>query len=219
VCGLRGEPVLLSEPEEVLESVSEGDLLAGVDEAGRGPIAGPVVAAAVVLRLGDSIPGVNDSKRLTECVREGLFDVICRAAVAVATAAVSAEQVDRTNILRATHLAMRQAVEALTVRPKLVLVDGYGVPGLPWPQVPLIRGDRRSLCVASASIIAKVTRDRIMRELDARYPGYGFAVHKGYPTRGHILRLRELGPCPEHRRSFGPVKRVIAEIPHLLPGR
>lgn len=211
------KPVLLSEPEEVFAAVGEGGLLAGVDEAGRGPIAGPVVAAVVVLRLGDCIPGVDDSKRLTPRAREDLFSVICRTAAAVATAVVGAEEIDRTNILRATHLAMRQAVDALTVQPKLILVDGHGVPCLLQPHMPLIRGDRRSLCVASASIVAKVTRDRIMRELDAKYPGYGFAAHKGYPTREHILRLRELGPCPEHRRSFAPVKSVIADMSGLFP--
>lgn len=212
------EPVLLSEPEEVLAAVSEGDLLAGVDEAGRGPIAGPVVASAVVLRLGDCIPGVDDSKRLTARAREDLFSVICRTAVAVATAVVGVEEIDRTNILMATHLAMRQAVEALTAHPELILVDGHGVPGLLHPHMPLIRGDKRSLCVAAASIVAKVTRDRIMCQLDAQYPGYGFAAHKGYPTREHILRLRKLGPCPEHRRSFAPVRSVIAESVGLYPG-
>ncbi|MGQ9524227.1 MAG: ribonuclease HII [Armatimonadota bacterium] len=209
-------PVSLSEPEEALALASSGDLLMGVDEAGRGPIAGPVVAAAVVLRLGDRIPRVNDSKHLTASSREELFQILAHSVVAVATAVVGAEQIDRINILRATHLAMQEAVRSVAVKPKLILVDGYAVPNLPFPQVPLIRGDQRSLCIAAASIVAKVTRDRIMHDLDTKYPGYGFAAHKGYPTREHIRRLKELGPCPEHRRSFSPVKRVIAEMSGLF---
>ena len=177
--------------------------LCGVDEAGRGPLAGPVYAAAVILRPDVVIDGVNDSKKLTEKRREALFDEICAAAQAYGIASASVEEIESLNILQATFLAMRRAVEALGVRPELVLVDGNQTPpGLNAPVKTVVKGDALSASIAAASILAKVSRDRYMRELDARYPAYGFAGHKGYGTAAHCAALREVGPCPEHRMSF-----------------
>lgn len=202
----------LSEPEEATAALKAlGELLAGVDEAGRGPIAGPVVAAAVVLPPGAAIPGVNDSKKLTEAKREELYALILKTALSVATCIIEAEIIDRINILAATHQAMIGAVEKLDVRPHLVLVDGLPVPHFPYPQLALIDGDARSLSIASASIVAKVTRDRIMREMEKAHPGYGFDRNKGYCTRSHKEALYRLGPCPIHRRSFEPVRSLIAK--------
>jgi ribonuclease HII len=201
----------LSEPEEAVAALKTfGELLAGVDEAGRGPIAGPVVAAAVVLPPGAAIPGVDDSKKLTEAKREELYGMILETALSVATCVVDAETIDRINILAATHQAMIGAVEKLDVRPHLVLVDGLPVPGFPYPQLALVGGDARSLSIASASIVAKVTRDRIMREMEKAYPGYGFSRNKGYCTHEHKEALYRLGPCPIHRRSFEPVRSLVA---------
>jgi ribonuclease HII len=176
--------------------------IAGVDEAGRGPLAGPVVAAAVVLPPGARIAGVDDSKRLAAEVRERLFAVIRARAVAVGVAVVDHLTIDRINILQATRLAMGQALAALEVEPELVLTDYVTVPGLRCPQRNLVDGDRRSASVAAASIIAKVTRDRIMQEADREYPAYGFGRHKGYATPEHRLALERHGPCALHRRTF-----------------
>ena len=176
--------------------------LAGVDEAGRGPLAGPVVAAAVVLPPGARIAGVDDSKRLLPEERERLFDVIRGRAVGVAVAVVDHVTIDRINILQATRLAMGQALAALDVEPELVLTDFVAVPGLRCPQRSLVEGDRRSASVAAASIIAKVTRDRIMEEADREYPAYGFRRHKGYATPEHRMALEQHGPCALHRRTF-----------------
>jgi ribonuclease HII len=176
--------------------------VAGVDEAGRGPLAGPVVAAAVVLPPGTRIAGVDDSKRLAPEERERLFEVIRAQAAAVGVAVVDHLTIDRINILEATRLAMGQALAALEVEPELVLTDYVTVPGLRCPQRNLVDGDRRSASVAAASIIAKVTRDRIMQEADREYPGYGFGRHKGYPTPEHRLALELHGPCALHRRTF-----------------
>jgi ribonuclease HII len=176
--------------------------LAGVDEAGRGPLAGPVVAAAVVLPPGARIAGVDDSKRLLPEERERLFDVIRGRAVGVAVAVVDHVTIDRINILQATRLAMGQALAALDVEPELVLTDFVAVPGLRCPQRNLVEGDRRSASVAAASIIAKVTRDRIMEEADREYPAYGFRRHKGYATPEHRTALEQHGPCALHRRTF-----------------
>ncbi len=176
--------------------------LAGVDEAGRGPLAGPVVAAAVVLPPGARIAGVDDSKRLLPEERERLFDVIRGRAVGVAVAVVDHVTIDRINILQATRLAMGQALAALDVEPELVLTDFVAVPGLRCPQRNLVEGDRRSASVAAASIIAKVTRDRIMEEADREYPAYGFRRHKGYATPEHRMALEQHGPCALHRRTF-----------------
>jgi ribonuclease HII len=180
--------------------------IAGVDEAGCGPIAGPVVAAAVVFAGRHRLTGLADSKLTKPGDRERLFDLIYDRAVCIGIGAVDARTVDRINILAAARAAMMEAVSKLSVRPDLLLVDGRGVPGAPIPQRAIVKGDRTCACIAAASIIAKVTRDRIMNELDAQYPGYGFARHKGYGTREHLERLIELGPCLEHRQSFAPVR-------------
>lgn len=183
--------------------------IAGVDEAGRGPLAGPVVAAAVILPRGFDLPDLDDSKRLSPAVRENLFAQIAEQAIAWAVAIRNASMIDRLNILQATLLAMQEAVEKLRPAPDLVLVDGNRpIPNLGISQRLVVHGDATSANIAAASIVAKVTRDRIMRELDARFPMYGFAAHKGYPTRRHIEALEKHGPCPEHRFSFAPVLRA-----------
>ncbi len=176
--------------------------VAGVDEAGRGPLAGPVVAAAVILNPERRIKGLEDSKLLTPEERESLFDQILEHAAAVGTGIVDPETIDRVNILEATRLAMRQALSRLSPRPNLVLIDAVSLSGLTWPQKPLVRGDRRSASIAAASIVAKVSRDRLMIEADSLFPQYGFRRHKGYPTPEHLRALRKHGPCPIHRRTF-----------------
>ncbi len=176
--------------------------VAGVDEAGRGPLAGPVVAAAVILDPDLAIPGVADSKTLSPARRERLFDDIRTRARAVGVAAVDHAEIDRINILQATLRAMARAVERLPEVPDYLLLDALTLPDAPFPQEGIVKGDARSVSIAAASIVAKVTRDRMMRELDGRYPGYGFAVHKGYPTEAHRQAIRRLGPCPVHRMSF-----------------
>ena len=181
---------------------------AGVDEAGRGPLAGPVVAAAVILHPDFRHPGIRDSKKLSPAQRERIFPVIGREAFACAVALATPEEIDDINILRASLLAMRRAVEALPSPPDFLFVDGNR--RIPCNrrilcgifQDALIGGDDRCLSIAAASILAKVTRDRMMAEFDLRYPGYGFAVHKGYPTQEHFEAIRRLGPCPIHRRTF-----------------
>ncbi len=175
----------------------------GVDEAGRGPLAGPVFAAAVIMPQGLVIEGVNDSKKLSAVKREMLFDVICEKAVSYGIGAASEEEIDSINILQATYLAMRRAVAQLDTAPDLILVDGNRLP----PQLPcegrtLIKGDSLSHSIACASILAKVSRDRFMLLLDEKYPQYGFAKHKGYGTKEHIEALREHGASSVHRRSF-----------------
>lgn len=179
-----------------------GQVICGIDEAGRGPLAGPVVAAAVILSPEKPILYVNDSKKLSEKKREELYDVILRDAVSVGVGIVSAEEIDRINILQADYEAMRIAVSKLSVPPEVFLNDAVTVPGLSGRQVPIIKGDAKSLSIAAASIIAKVTRDRMMREYDLIWPEYGFARHKGYGTKEHIDQIRALGPCPIHRRTF-----------------
>lgn len=176
--------------------------VAGVDEAGRGPLAGPVVAAAVILHPDRRIKGLDDSKLLTPARREILFEEILARATGVGTAVVDPRTIDRVNILEATRLAMREALARLSPRPDLVLIDAIRLSGLTWPQRPLIRGDRRSASIAAGSIVAKVTRDRLMAEADHRFPEYGFGRHKGYPTPEHLAALRRHGPCPIHRRTF-----------------
>ena len=184
--------------------------VAGVDEVGRGPLAGPVVAAAVSFPPGVRIPRVNDSKQLTEAQRERLkLAIEAVEGVKIGIGLVEAEVIDRINILKATHLAMRRAVEAMDPAVEFLLIDGNPVRGLPWPSRALVKGDARSASIAAASIIAKVYRDHWMMKLAERYPGYGFAEHKGYGTARHLAALRELGACPEHRRSFGPVRMVL----------
>jgi len=184
--------------------------LAGVDEAGRGPLAGPVVAAAVVLAPGARIAGVDDSKRLLPEERQRLFDLIQERAVGVGVGIVDHLTIDRINILQATRLAMGQALGALAMEPELVLTDFVTVPGLRCPQRNLVEGDRRSASVAAASIIAKVTRDRIMEEADREYPMYGFGRHKGYGTPEHRIALEQHGPCALHRRTFAGIWNQLA---------
>lgn len=174
----------------------------GLDEAGRGPLAGPVVAAAVVLEPGTRIDGVDDSKLLTPAEREALDAIIRFRAVAVAVGLVDAATIDRVNVLEATRRAMGRALAALDVEPELVLTDFVALDGLKCRQRNLVRGDQRSATVAAASIIAKVARDRMMAEADREYPQYGFGRHKGYPTAEHRAALLAHGPCPLHRRSF-----------------
>lgn len=176
--------------------------IAGIDEAGRGPLAGPVVAAAVILDPQVPIPGVNDSKKLSEKKRAELMPLIQKQALAWGIGIVDEKVIDEINILEATKLAMRQAVHALAVTPDLLLIDALRLPDLAIPQEDIIKGDAKSVSIAAASILAKETRDQIMREMDARYPGYGFAQHKGYGTKDHIQAIRTLGPCEIHRRSF-----------------
>ena len=186
-------------------------LMAGVDEAGRGPLAGPVVAAAVILDELQPIRGLADSKALTALKRERLFDEIRARALCCSVAQASVEEIDRLNILQATLLAMRRAVEGLRLKPQRVLVDGNRVPVLPVPVEAIVKGDAKVPAISAASILAKVTRDRLCAELHERYPNYGFDGHKGYPTPLHLAALREHGPCPEHRRSYAPVRACLGE--------
>jgi len=198
--------------QEEREAWEEGrQCVAGIDEAGRGPLAGPVVAACVVLPFGRRPDGLNDSKQLTPRQREVLFESILLMARGCGLGVVSAPDIDRLNILRATHLAMRQALDALPpgMRPDLVLIDGLPVRPFPLDQVALVKGDSRSASIAAASILAKVTRDRLMCEYDALYPMYGFAGHKGYGAASHLRALAEHGPCPIHRRSFRPIAEAL----------
>jgi ribonuclease HII len=182
-------------------------LVAGVDEAGRGPLAGPVVAAAVILDPGRRVRGLQDSKVLTPERREELFLVISDRARAIGVGIVDHGTIDRINILRATETAMLEALTRLAVAPELVITDFVALRALACPQKNLVDGDARCATVAAASIIAKVTRDRMMLELDTKYPGYGFARHKGYATPEHLTALDRLGPCPIHRRTFAGVWR------------
>ena len=180
--------------------------MAGVDEAGRGPLAGPVVAAAVVFHPGQTFPGLNDSKKLTRARRELLHAKITGGGcLAWAFAVVDAGEIDRMNILRATHCAMARALQGLDRMPDHAIVDGLPVTGLSVPHTAVVDGDALVASVAAAGIIAKVERDRLMHQADALYPDYGFARHKGYATREHLDKLRVYGPCPIHRRSFAPV--------------
>ena len=185
-------------------AMEEGfSLICGVDEAGRGPLAGPVCAAAVILPPDLELEGLNDSKKLSEKRREALYPLICEQALAYGIAFASEQEIDELNILQATFLAMRRAVGQLGLKPDLALVDGNREPDFGGiPVRTIIKGDSRSANIAAASILAKVTRDRFMLEQDAVYPQYGFAVHKGYGTQKHYAALREFGPCPIHRRSF-----------------
>ncbi len=174
----------------------------GCDEAGRGPLAGPVVAAAVILPRGCEIPGLNDSKKLTEKKREALFDIICDTALAYAIAEATPQEIDEINILNASMLAMRRAVEALKTPADFALIDGNTSRGFAIPTQTVVGGDAKSPSIAAASILAKVTRDRMCADMDAQYPQYGFAKHKGYPTKAHMDAVREHGPSPIHRKTF-----------------
>ncbi len=184
-------------------------LVAGVDEAGRGPLAGPVVAAAVILDAGRPIKGLADSKTLSPGRRAELADQIRAHALCCALGRASAEEIDRMNILQATLLAMRRAVEALRLVPHRVVVDGNRVPALRMPVAAVVKGDAKVAAISAASILAKVDRDLLCLDLDGQYPHYGFAIHKGYPTPAHLAALREHGPCAAHRTSFRPVREAI----------
>jgi len=185
------------------------DWIAGVDEAGRGALYGDVVAACVVLPPRVTIPGIDDSKKLSPKRREAMFEEICAKAVAIGISCVDERLIDRINIRQATRMAMRQAVEQLSVRPQYVLVDAEQIDG-PWPQHSIIHGDQLSQAIAAASIVAKVTRDRLCQQWEERDPGYGIAQHKGYATAYHRQQILLRGPSPHHRRSF--LKKILPEI-------
>ena len=185
--------------------------LCGVDEAGRGPLAGAVFAAAVILDPARPVQGLADSKLLDPARRGRLAEAIRRDALAWAVASATVAEIDELNILRASLAAMARAVECLGVDPGEVVVDGLHVPGTRWPERAVVKGDRLVPAISAASILAKTARDAEMAELDLRFPGYGFARHKGYPTPEHLAALRSLGPCEIHRRSFGPVREAIAQ--------
>ena len=194
--------------------------IAGVDEAGRGPLAGPVVAAAVVLPqrwlgagLDERLRDLNDSKQLTEAQRENYFAILtAHPEIRFAIAVVDAETIDRINILQATHRAMNEALAQLSPPPEHVLVDGRPVKTMRFPQTALVKGDAKSYSIAAASVLAKVTRDRMMLEFHARHPGYGFAEHKGYGTPQHLAAIEKLGACAIHRRSFAPIRTKEREL-------
>jgi ribonuclease HII len=197
------------EPGQIENELYAGGytLLCGTDEAGRGPLAGPVYAAAVILPQGLEIAGLDDSKKLSEKKRDTLFDEICAAALSYSIASADEKEIDALNILAASMLAMRRAVEGLSIAPDFVLADGNRDPapvygGIRIPSRAVVKGDALCRCVSAASILAKVSRDRFMLRMAQMYPGYGFEQHKGYPTRAHYEALAALGPCPIHRRSF-----------------
>lgn len=185
--------------------------VAGVDEAGRGPLAGPVIAAAVILNSQQPIAGIADSKLLTAKRRENLYERICTEAIAWGLGRAEVDEIDRINILQASLLAMQRAVLNLNVLPVLALIDGDKCPHLPCPAQAIIGGDRSIACISAASILAKVSRDREMLELDRQFPGYGFAIHKGYPTAAHLRNLRILGVTSIHRKTFKPVRSLLIE--------
>ena len=198
---MRENPVDLWRYER--EAFAEGfAVVCGVDEAGRGPLAGPVCAAAVILPRETVIDGLNDSKKLPDKKRRELYDIITERAVAYGIAFASEQEIDEVNILQATFLAMERAMEKLSVRPQLALIDGNRAKDFGLPVRTIVSGDALSASIAAASILAKVTRDRLMEELDGEYPQYGFAIHKGYGTKRHYEALRAFGPCPIHRRTF-----------------
>lgn len=182
-------------------------LVCGVDEAGRGPLAGPVYAAAVILPDGLEDLGINDSKKLSEKKREQLFDVICEKAVAYGIGSASEKEIDEINILNAAFLAMKRAIEAMGLEPDLVLVDGNRKPVTGYEEITIVKGDAKSISIAAASILAKVSRDRYMKDLAQKYPAYKFEQHKGYPTKLHYEMIEQYGILPDHRRSF--LKKIL----------
>jgi ribonuclease HII len=198
-----------STPEQLGLYFEAIGLIAGVDEAGRGPLAGPVVAAAVILDDLKPIKGLNDSKKLSPAKRERLYDEIRAKALCCAIAEASVEEIDALNILQATMLAMRRAVEGLRLKPAKVLVDGNRLPVLKIAAEAIVKGDAKVKAISAASILAKVHRDRLCQALHEQHPLYGFDGHKGYPTPEHLAALREHGACPHHRRSFGPVREAL----------
>jgi ribonuclease HII len=198
-------------PDFTLERRITGPV-AGVDEVGRGPLAGPVYAAAVILDPARLPAGLDDSKKMSETRRDKAFDAIMTSALAVGIGVASVEEIDRINILAATMLAMRRAVDRLSVAPVHALIDGNKVPALPCPADAIVKGDSKVLSIAAASIIAKVTRDRVMSELDLAFPGYGWARNKGYGTADHMQALARLGPSVHHRTSFAPIAQLRQAI-------
>ena len=184
-------------------------IVAGVDEAGRGPLAGPVAVAAVILPQEAHLPRINDSKKLSAAVREELFTQIVAIAISYHVALIDAETIDRMNILQATRMGMYEAIAALTPAPDEVLVDAVELPKLSMPSQSIIKGDAKSVSIAAASILAKVTRDHLMEQYDTEYPHYGFAKHKGYGTQEHIDAIRKYGVCPIHRKSFEPIRSML----------
>ncbi|MDR1550840.1 MAG: ribonuclease HII [Hungatella sp.] len=199
---LQAERERLENMKEFEYRYEDHILVCGIDEAGRGPLAGPVVAGAVILPRACEILFLNDSKKLSEKRREALFEEIQEKASAYAVGVVGADRVDEINILQATYEAMRLAISKLGVEPEVLLNDAVTIPGIAVSQVPIVKGDSKSVSIAAASIMAKVTRDHMMEEYDKIFPEYGFAKHKGYGTAFHINALKEFGPCPIHRRSF-----------------
>lgn len=192
------------------EALSQGfKCVCGIDEAGRGPLCGPVCAAAVILPIDCEIEGINDSKKLSEKKRDALYGVITQKAIAYSVVMVDAATIDEINILQATFKAMREAVDRLTVKPDIALIDGNGKPGLSIEERTIVKGDAKSISIAAASILAKVTRDRYCIELDKKYPEYQFAKHKGYGTKLHYEMIAQYGICPEHRRTF--LKKILGE--------
>mgnify|MGYP003605235711 FL=1 len=206
---MRSRKSLAPEPLQVPLPWHPPGLVAGVDEAGRGPLAGPVVAAAVILDDQRPIAGLADSKKLSPARREALCDEIRAHALCFSIAEASVEEIDRLNILQATLLAMRRAVQGLRLKPVMVLVDGNRLPVLDVPAEAIVKGDARVQAISAASILAKVHRDRWCAQLHERYPQYGFAGHKGYGTAAHMAALRAHGACPEHRRTFAPVAQLL----------
>jgi len=196
------ELVRIEEIRRFEEEYREYDFICGIDEVGRGPLAGPVVAGAVILPRDCRILYINDSKQLSAAKREELYEIIQEKAISVGYGMASPERIDEINILQATYEAMRQAISHLSVVPDILLNDAVTIPQVAIRQVPIIKGDARSISIGAASIMAKVTRDRLMEEYDTLYPGYGFAGNKGYGSAEHIRAIKELGPCPIHRRSF-----------------
>ena len=197
------EKVRIYKMEEFERQNEEKGYICGIDEVGRGPLAGPVMAGAVILPPNCDILYLNDSKQLSEKKREELYDIIMKKAIAVGIGAATPARIDEINILQADYEAMAQAVGKLTVKPDVLLIDAVHIPQLEaYEQISIIKGDAKSVSIAAASIVAKVTRDRLMKELDAQYPAYGFAQNKGYGSAEHIAALKKYGPCPLHRRSF-----------------
>ncbi len=188
----------------------KGMCVAGIDEVGRGPLSGPVVACAIILPKNFPTEGINDSKKLTSLQREKLFPIIQKYAISIGIGIISNKIIDRVNILQATAQAMFIAVKRLSVAPNWLLVDGNNLPDLPYPGEAIVKGDAKSISIAAASIIAKVTRDRLMNYFAYLYPQYGFAKHKGYGTSDHINALKVYGPCPIHRRSFSPIRNYFS---------
>ncbi len=196
--------------EYEIEAINEGfTSVCGIDEAGRGPLCGPVCAAAVILPLGCEIEGINDSKKISEKKRELIFEVIKEKAIAYSVCMVDAKTIDEVNILQATFMAMRGAYDGLGMKCDIALIDGNQKPGLPCEERTIVKGDAKSISIAAASILAKVSRDRYMREVDEKFPEYQFAKHKGYGTKLHYEMIAEHGICEEHRRSF--LKKILGE--------